>query len=109
VSQPHLFEPPAAEGNLKPRQQAVLDRARQAGRDGISAEDAGTVLHALRKCRWCERGTCLYLKSEGRDVLKALKAKDLVTEHRGGVWRAVGATTRKSGHDPATAPFPEGF
>lgn len=91
MSQPSLFDPPAAEKVEKPlteRQQFVLELVQHAGSEGLAADEVGARLCARRgkhdvddRCQWCP--------TSGREVLKALRRRGLVKSRRNGSWYAL--------------------
>lgn len=87
-----------------PRQQLVYDLLQAAGREGLTADEAGAHVHAAtgkhlpgERCAWCGR--------DGGQVLRALRKKKVVKSRRDGNWTL--ATAEPA---PATfGDFPEGF
>lgn len=108
MSQPSLFSPPPADGNLTDRQRVVLGLLEEHP-EGICRDDAGRSLHAL--CQWCEKaraggnlaGQCVYARDDGRAVLEALVKRGLARRRRGGVYQP----TRRP-HTQSDS-LPEGF
>lgn len=85
--QRHLFTPPAADGDLTPRQQAVLDALR--ARRTLTDVEAGQVAHAATGRH--HGGACSYCADTGKDVLGALRKRGLARKPRGGdLWTPVG-------------------
>lgn len=100
---------------LTVRQQRVLELVRQAGPDGVHADEIGAALHEEREGRWqhSRDDRCLYCASTGKEVLGALKKKGLVRYRRArsgmpGYWQAVDATDTRplTGMLAATEPLP---
>jgi hypothetical protein len=108
VSQKPLFDAGPPDGNLTDRQRLVLGWVRSM--PGLTADEAGALLHqhagkhgAGERCEWCT--------STGREVLKALRKRDLARSNRSGEWRANHGSTSEAveGHeryDPSTAEIP---
>lgn len=80
VEQLVLIEQPP---KLTGRQADALQHLKAAGPEGITGSELGRALGVSEQ----------WAKSNGLQVLKALKAKGLVEQKRGGIWRAIGATT----------------
>lgn len=109
TDQPTLFAPPPADGNLTDRQAYVLELVRTTP-GGIEDVDVGARLHA-RRGKHASVDTCPWCADEGKGVLEALRRRGLVIRRRTGAWQATtgGTPAPIDGHDPSTAPLPEGF
>lgn len=59
---------------LAPLQQAVLDFVTRAGREGVTAAEAGAFMHSLREGRWFHEPDrpCDYCSRDGNTYLKRL-------------------------------------
>lgn len=76
TQQPLFPVPPVLTG----RQQTVLELV---DRDGIAPADAGHTLHLSTGCRFCNPDrACQYAESAGREVLEALRKKELIRRDR---------------------------
>lgn len=93
-----LLEQPVVEPKLTDRQAAVHALLTRAGREGITADEAGATAHGLKK-----QGAhgpddrCVYCAQDGKQTLEALKAKGLARYRRArngtpGAWFPTGAT-----------------
>lgn len=78
---------------LTAQQQLALERLRQAGADGLSADEVGALAHSVMESRWRhpEGERCVYCGQRGLQLLRALRAKGLV-RYRARLkrWQAVG-------------------
>lgn len=74
ATQPTLFDPGPAEGRLTDRQRTVYEAI---DAEGITDTQAGAVLGASERWR----------ASTGREVLNALRRKQLVIRRRTGLWQ----------------------
>ena len=102
-----LFDPGPADGGLTDRQQAVYDAARNTP-GGITSEDAGRILHAIRGNHTATH-TCTWCASEGHGVLQALRRRGLLTRRRKtGLWQPAGTIQAPIGGrpDPRTTEIP---
>lgn len=83
----------AAAPKLTDRQAAVLQAVQAAGLDGLHADEAGAVAHALKEGRWRhgrdER--CAFCGSDGNAILRRLRTLGLVKYRLRTGWVAVGA------------------
>lgn len=69
-----LIPPPAPK--LTEKQQALLDAVTAAGQDGLSAAEAGAVLHSLKEeSRWAHSrdDRCVYCPRDGNVYLRRLR------------------------------------
>jgi len=87
-----LFTPPPAQPRaLTEHQQEALEHVRQAGQEGIRAQELGEAIGAAP----------LHRTSAGTGLLKALKKKGWVTQRKGAVYVAIDAPTGDDfGHIP---------
>lgn len=108
TEQPHLFEPPAATGQLTERQRFVYDQllAHTAQGDGLTTDEVGALL-CERAGRHDSGSRCDFDARNGRSVLKALRKKELARSKRSGGWFALGAPSVPE--PPEGDPFPEGY
>lgn len=102
-----LPEPEPGPPQLTDRQAAVLDLVERATHEGITADEAGALLHSLKEGRWAHTtdDRCEFCGRDGKAVLEALRTKGLVTYRRArgnrpGGWTTVGQ------HVPASEPAP---
>ncbi len=87
-----LIELPALP-KLTAQQQLVLDKLREAGADGLHADEAGAFAHSIMESRWrhSEQERCQFCGARGLQILKRLRQLGLA-RYRGRmrVWQAVG-------------------
>ena len=106
TDQPTLFGEAPAGTRLGRSQQLVLDAVTQAGPDGLTADEAGALVHEQRdhhaygeRCTWCAR--------DGRQVLASLRKRGLVKKRKRGGW--VHADARPPKPARLSDDLPEGF
>jgi len=99
-----LFNAPVA---LRPRQQLVYEAA---ALQPLTALAAGILLHTASDCCHCtEDQPCQYADRHGREVLEALRKKNLLRHDKHRVYRRTDGLTADrvaGGYDPSTAPIP---
>lgn len=100
TQQPLFPHPP----KLSARQQHVLELI---DHEGATAQDIGHVLHRENGCRYCTpESACKYAKSNGSEVLEALRKKELLRRDKHHRYYPVGVSNKPSSQ---TDDFPEGF
>jgi hypothetical protein len=99
-----LFDP--GPPKLTDRQQHLYDAVRSS-EDGLTADEAGAVLHEARALRPHSRDArCAYCTLDGRSVLAALRRKGLVTRKRSGQWHALAGQTLEATESLQTDEIP---
>lgn len=84
-----LFLPPAvAEAALSPRQKIALAVLREHP-DGLTAYDLGREVHDRYGTHMEDGRDCPYCSRAGGELAQALKRCGHVSQHRGGIYRAV--------------------
>jgi hypothetical protein len=94
---------------LTERQAFALAELERLG--GLDDTELGARLHA-RKGKHADWQRCEWCSTDGRGVLKALRAKGLVRRRKDGCWFESGSKrldTTEAAYDPRTAVWPEGF
>ena len=87
-------------------QQLVLTAVQNAGQDGLTADEAGALVHEQRGHH--DHGVrCDYCASDGRQVLASLRKRSLVKSRRGGSW--VTPTAQPAAPAGMSDDLPEGF
>lgn len=93
-------EPP----KLTDRQQQIFDAVVRAGVDGLLAEEAGAI-DCERRGRHTRDERCMWDGANGKELLEALKAKELVRYRRAkggnpGAWFTTAALEDDGSHPP---------